>query len=264
MAIFDWMANLAIDAAGGGKAVFGSKPDVAAFTPTDLGAESKRAAEANTQNLPEIQALLEKILPGWDAMTKQGSKNTLALLRGDVPRDVQDRLRRNSAYKSFMGGYGGSGMAKALTARDFGLTSLDMMERGTNSAQRWSGMTREAVAPWMVTGPAQAQQTERNNLYRQATEQFSMNVAAAPDPAAAGLFNTIATIGGTAASFGMGAIAGAGGARPPATAATAGGAVGGYGAGPSAPNLTASTYAGWGAPEYSPYGPYRDAYQWGG
>lgn len=218
MAVFDWMADMAIDAAGGKAAVFGTKPGVAEYTPTDLGVESKKAAEANIQNLPEIQALLEKILPGWGEMQKQGSKTTMSLLRGEIPDDVMGQVRRQSAYKSLMGGFGGSGMAKSLTARDFGLTSLDLQERGTNSAQRWMGMSRESVAPWMVTGGAQADQTMKNNLYKQATEQFKFNVLAAPDPGAAGMFNTIATIGGTAASFGTMGMGGGGSKPPPATA----------------------------------------------
>lgn len=206
MAIFDWMADLAIDSAGGGKAVFGSKPGVAEYTPTDLGAEAKTAATANAANMPEITALLNKILPGYSDMVAQGSKNTMSLLRGELPKDVEDKVRRNSAYKAFSGGYGGSGMSKALTARDFGRTSLDLMQVGENSSQRWAALTQGSVAPYTIRADQQADATFKNNLYRQATEQFKLNVAAAPDPAAAGKFNTIATIGSTAASFGMGSM----------------------------------------------------------
>jgi hypothetical protein len=242
MAIFDWMANMAIDSAGGGSKVFGTKPDVANYVPTDLSAESKKATEANISNLPEIQALLEKILPGWSEMEKQGSANTLALLRGELPKDVEDKVRRTSAFKSFTGGYGGSGMSKALTARDFGKTSLDLMGQGENSAQRWMGMTEGAVSPWIITGKEQADQTMKNNLYQQAVDQFRFNVLASADPASAGLFNTISTIGGTAASFGMGSAMGAqrsGGAA--ATAPAGGGGGGGAGVNGSSNN----PYYGW-------------------
>jgi len=228
MALFDWMANMAIDSAGGKKSVFGSKPGVADYVPTDLGAEAKKATAENSANMPDIQALLEKILPGYGNMVAQGSKNTQALLRGEIPQDVQDKVRRNSAFQSLSGGFGGSGMSKALTARDFGLTSLDLMGKGENSAQRWAGLTEGAVAPFSISAKEQADQTTKNNLYKQATDQFKYNVLAAPDPGAAGLFNTIATIGGTAASFGMGSAMGAqrsGGV--PATAAGGGGSGGG-------------------------------------
>lgn len=220
--VFDWMANLAIDAAGGGKKVFGSKPDVADYRDTDLTTEAGRAARGNLANMPDIMALLEKILPGYGEMVAQGSKNTLSLLKGEIPKDVQAAIQRSSAFKSLQGGYGGSSMARALTARDLGRTSLDLTEMGGNAAQRWAGLTQAGVAPFTVTAPAQGAATFQNNLYRQATEQHRYNVAASPDPAAAGLFNTIATIGGTAASFGLGAMGGAmggsGGQRQPAPA----------------------------------------------
>lgn len=228
MAIFDWMANMAIDAAGGSRKVFGEKPQTAEYVPTDLGAEAKRAAKANLANAPDTQAYLEKILPGWTEMVKRGGDNTNALLRGEIPKDVQDKIARSSAFKSFAGGFGGSGMAKGLTARDLGLTSLDLIEKGDNSAQRWMGITQGANAPFMVTARDQGAQSERNSLYKQAVEQFKYNVLAAPDSGAAGLFNTIATIGSTAASFGMGSAMNA---QRGGTVASAGGGYGRYGGG---------------------------------
>lgn len=213
--VFDWMANLAIDAAGGDRAVFGTKPGTAGYTETDLTTEAGRAARGNLANMPDIMALLERILPGYGEKVRLGGKNATSFMRGEIPKDVQDYLRRSTAFKSLSGGFAGSGMSKALTARDFGRTSLDLMERGENSAARWAGLTQAGVAPFMVTAAGQGAQTERNNLNRQATEQHRLNVEAAPEPGAAGLFNTIATIGGTAASFGMGAMTGGmGGGQP--------------------------------------------------
>ena len=206
--IFNALAEWAVNEAGGGDKVFGTKPKVAEYTPTDLGAESKRAVESNIANMPEIQALLEKILPGYGDMIKQGSKNTLSLLKGEIPQDVQDSIKRTSAFKALSGGYGGSGMAKALTARDFGRTSMDLMHEGGNSAQRWAGISQGANAPFIVTGAQQGEMTMKNNLYKQAVDQFKFNVDAAPDPSAAGIFNLQTALGSMAASFGMGSAMG--------------------------------------------------------
>lgn len=253
MPIFDWMANLAIDSAGGKSKVFGSKPGVADYVPTDLGAEAKRAVKSNLDNAPDTLAYLEKILPGYGEMVKKGGANTLSLLSGEIPKDVQERVYRNAAFKSLAGGYAGSGMSRNLTGRDLGLTSLDLIERGTNSAQKWAGLTQGSMAPFTITAAGQADQTNRNNLYKQATEQFKYNVAAAPDPGAAGLFNTISVIGGTAASFGTmgmgGRSGGGGGSAPPS---------GGY----------SYNYA-YPAPTYAVGGPTTNAsgtapYGWGG
>lgn len=201
--IFNMLAEWAVNEAGGKKAVFGTKPGVADYTPTDLGKEGAKAVQSNLANLPDIQALLEKILPGYGEMISQGSKNTLSLLRGEIPQDVQAAIQRSSAFKSLQGGYGGSPMSRALTARDIGRTSLDLTQEGGNAAQRWAGIAQGSVAPFTITTPMQAAQTERNNLYKQATEQFKYNVAAAPDPGAAGVFNLQTALGSMAASFGM-------------------------------------------------------------
>lgn len=200
--IFNWLANQAVD--GKQDQIFGTKPGVAEFTPTDLGTEAGRAVDSNIKNVPEIQALLEKLLPGYGEMVKTGSANTLSLLRGELPTDVQDAIKRSSAFRSLQGGYSGSGMSKALTARDIGRTSLDLMGEGQNAAQRWAAFTQGSASPYVVTAPAQAENTTRNNLYSQATSQFKYNVAAAPDPGAAGIFNLQTTLGSMAASFGLG------------------------------------------------------------
>lgn len=215
------LAEWAISDAGGRDAVFGTKPGVADYTPTDLGTEAGRAVKSNIANYDDITKLLERILPGYKDMVAQGSKNTQSLLRGEIPEDVQQAVKRSAAYRSISGGFAGSGMSKALTDRDFGRTSLDLMEQGQNASQRWMAATQGSASPYIVTAPAQAAQTERNNLYEQAVSQFRFNTAAAPDPGAAGQFNLQTALGSQAMSFGMGsAMQGMGGGSKaaPATA----------------------------------------------
>jgi hypothetical protein len=64
-----------------------------------------------------------------------------------------------------------------------------------------------------MTAKEQAAQTNQNNLYQQAVDQFRFNVAAAPSPAAAGLFNLDNAIGSQFLSFGLGSAMGANGRR---------------------------------------------------
>lgn len=201
--IFNVLAEWAVDEAGGKEKVFGTKPGVAEYTPTDLGTEAGRAVESNIKNLPQIKALLEKLLPGYGEMVATGAKSTMSLLKGEIPADVQAAIRRSSAFRSLQGGYGGSGMSKAVTARDLGRTSLDLQELGQNAAERWMKITQGSASPYVVTAPAQGEQTQRNNLYDMAVKQFKYNVAAAPDPGAAGVFNLQTALGSMAASFGM-------------------------------------------------------------
>lgn len=217
--IFSWLADEAI--AGKGEEIFGRKPGVANYRETDLGAEANKAVKSNLANYGDISALLERLLPGYGKMVETGSRNTQALLRGEIPQDVQDSIKRSSAYRSIQGGYAGSGMSKALTARDLGRTSLDLIDQGNNSAQRWMAITQGSASPYVVTAPAAGEAGFKNNLYRQAVDQFRLNVDAAPTPAAAGKFNLQTALGSMAASFGLGSAAGAiGGGSKTAVPAT--------------------------------------------
>lgn len=170
-------------------AVFGKKPQVAPYTPVDLGAETGKAVDANLSNYDSISALLNKVYPGFSDILKQGSDNTLSELRGELPADVQGQIQRSSAFQSLMGGYSGTGMASANTARNLGRTSLDLTTLGTNSAQLWAKLAEDASSPFIVSTAEQAGTTAANNAGQQATDQLKFNVEAAPDPAAAGLFN---------------------------------------------------------------------------
>lgn len=203
------LAEWAISDAGGSEKVFGKRPGVAEFTPTDLGAEGGKAVKANRQNLPEIQVFLESVLPNLKEINATEGRNILSMLKGEIPQDLQDSLSRTAAFRSLQGGYAGSPMSRAAKARDFGKTSIDLMLMGGNAAERWSNRARGEVSPFIVTTPMQAAQTERNNLYSQATQQFKFNTAAAPDPGAAGQFNLQTALGSQAMSFGLGSAAGA-------------------------------------------------------
>lgn len=244
--IFNAMANWAVDEAGGGDKVFGTKPGTAAYTPTDLGAEANKAVKSNISNYDDILALLNRIVPGYSDQQNKASKNTLSMLRGEIPKDVQDYVQRSSAFRSLMGGYAGSPMSHAATARDLGRTSLDLMGAGNNSAQLWAGIAEGSAKPFMVTAPEQAEGTFRNNLYSQITEQNRMNVEAAPDPSAAGIFNLQTAMGAMAASWGMssalGGMKGSGGA---AAGGAGGGSNWGAGAGGSGMSGGASSLGNW-------------------
>jgi hypothetical protein len=196
---------------GGADKVFGTKPDVAPFVPTDLSAETQRATEGNLANFDLVTSYLNKIAPGFTDTLNKGFENTLSELKGEIPADVSAEIMRSSAFKSLMGGFGGTPMGKALTARDLGLTSLNLTQLGNNSAQIWDKLAEEAYSPWTVGTSEQAAITADNNAGKQATDQFKFNIAAAPDPGALGIFNVDAALGQQMLSLGMGAIGGIGG-----------------------------------------------------
>lgn len=198
-----------VDLQGGPDAVFGRKPDVAPFVPVDLSAETGKAVGGDLQNYDAITSLLNKIIPGFSDQVAQASANTTSELKGEIPQDVQDAVMRSSAFQSLQGGYAGTGMSKALTARDLGTTSLNLTQLGNNSAQVWTDIAEKAYSPFTVSTSEQAGTTAANNAGKQATDQFQFNVDAAPDPGAAGIFNLDKELGQQMLSFGLGAAGGA-------------------------------------------------------
>lgn len=90
--------------------------------------------EQNTFNQGEMDRLMELRLPGFGALQKQRMNNAASLSRGELPPDVAALVQRKAASKAVAGGYGGSGAARNLTLRDFGITSLQAMEDGDRLA----------------------------------------------------------------------------------------------------------------------------------
>lgn len=189
--------------------VFGTKEKIAPYTPLDLTAEQLKSLKGNLSNADTIEGLLNRMVPGWSEMLKQGTGNATAELKGQIPKDVQEQIYRQSAFQALSGGFGGSGMAHALTARDLGRTSLDLTNMGNNAAQQWTKLAESSYSPFVTTTAEQANVTAANNAGEQATLQHQYNVDAAPDPAAAGMYAINSAIGQQLLSFGMGAAGGA-------------------------------------------------------
>lgn len=163
----------------------------------------------------------ENAIPGFADILSQGGADTLSLLQeakplieGEIPDDVKSQVLRSSAFQSLMGGTAGSSMASALQARDLGLTSIDLMNKGANlltaggnSAQRWASLAQGTILPPTASmySPAWfAQFQAEQNAAKQATKQFKYNVDAAPDPAWAGITGTAMNLLGAYLGAGRG------------------------------------------------------------
>ena len=78
-----------------------------------------------------FRAELEKGLPGTIGATTQLSTLVNQLLGGEIPADVEAQVRRSSAESAQAVGITPSGeMARNLQARDFGMTSMGLMQQG--------------------------------------------------------------------------------------------------------------------------------------
>ncbi len=136
----------------------GRKPNVPELKPVDLVEEQKKATAANIAIAPEAQKLaqlsqdqirkmMEQAVPGFDAITGKVSGNIQSLLKGEIPLDVSQEVKRSGAARSLAGGFGGTDMARNLVARDLGLTSLDITQKGLSSAESWIREMEQLYSP---------------------------------------------------------------------------------------------------------------------
>ena len=181
----------------------------------DLPALSAFASNINRQFRQE----LETGLPGTLGATTQISNLVNQLLQGSVPADVQAQVQRQGAEQAMaLGVPATSGMAQNLQARDFGLTSLELMQQGA------------AYTPGLVDlanflSPQQAQnylfssgqlrgedlkqaQDQANVANQNAINRYNYDVA--KSRSSGGLFGTIGGALGGIAGFALGGPAGAG------------------------------------------------------
>ncbi len=205
------IGNTLINDISGGdpSTIFGSKPEVAPYTPIDLNAETQKAVSSNLQNLPSITDLLNKTIPGFSDFLTTGLSNASALQHGVLPQEDVATLQRTSAFQSLQGGYGGTPMSSANFLRNYGKSLYDANLQGANLGQQMTQLAEGAYSPFITTPGQEAGTTAANNAGLQASQQFQFNVNAAPTPSALGHFQLDQHIGDQFMSFGLGAAGGA-------------------------------------------------------
>lgn len=110
-------------------------------------------------------------------------------IEGKLPEDVSRAVARASAERAVAGGFGaGSGMGRNLTARDLGLTSLSLMDRGMGMLRNQMGLA-QALTPANAT-VGSMMMTPGQFLQRQ-DQQALANSSAANQNAAAGYQNQV-------------------------------------------------------------------------
>ena len=262
----------------GGLLGAGKKPVIPAFKPIDFAAEQKQAIKQNLGSLSSASELAQKTttadqsvleeqlrraIPGYDQLIARAGSNIGASLRGEISPEISSQVQRSTAGRALSGGFGGaSGMGRSLTARDLGLTGMQIQNQGLQQAQsfiqqqRMFGMVQPFSTSSMFISP-----TQRMNLSLQENQfQFNRDMAAAqvaaqPDPMMAAIGGSLSNIGGMV--FG-GAIGGMdrkpvdhpnGGGGGGITLNYGGGGGGGVGYNPYGyyqPNMYSSPYGGYG------------------
>ena len=173
------------------------------------------------------------------------------------PDVVLPNIQNSAAGKSLGEGIAGSGASRDLVARDLGLTSLNLMETGMQTAQKWVGEMASIEEPSMmkvesmfVSPEQQYQATNEQN-----TQQFQRNwmqsqVNAMPDPVSSGIMSMAQSMIGS-----MRGGSGGGGAQPQSYAGIGGmGGGGGFGASTDLGGMDFTSVAGSGMGDMGSFG----------
>lgn len=196
--------------------IFGSKPSVPGLPTYTLGQAQSGAIAENLQALPQaeslvsqanlfsqdqITAMLNAAIPGYSGMQAAAGQNIESMLKGEIPQDVSAAIQNSAAARSLGLGIGGSGASKNLVARDLGLTSLDLTQRGLSSMENWMRTSASIYEPNMMNvasmfvSPMQQYQTQNEQNIQQFQRNWMANqVAAMPDPVMRGIHDTIMSL----------------------------------------------------------------------
>lgn len=143
-------------AGSGWFSVISDKPKIPKFKTVNVGDETAASVAENIANLPKVSELakqynemsaeqlnaaLEKMIPGYTKLRDQTTSDIQSMVSGEVPKDVENLLARKAAERGITMGTSGSQFQAYDELRNLGLTSLDMINRGLDSAMKWIDLT---------------------------------------------------------------------------------------------------------------------------
>ena len=205
----------------GGLLSKGSKPKIPELKPIDFAAEQRQAIQQNIAALQpatelaqkttaaeqsQLETQLRRAIPGYDQLVSQAGANIGAALRGEISPEVSAQVQRSTAGRALSGGFGaGSGFGRSLTARDLGITSMQLQNQGLAQAQNFIQQQRTfgMAQPFSISSMFITQSQRINALSQQNQQQYNRDlqaaqVAAMPDPTMAAIGGALSSAGGFA------------------------------------------------------------------
>lgn len=198
----------------------GKKPKIPELKPIDFAKEQQAAIRQNIAAIEpatelaqrttqaeqtQLESQLRRAIPGYDQLVQQASKNIGAALAGEISPEVSAQVQRSAAGRALMGGYAGTGAGRALTARDLGLTSMQLQNQGLAQAQnfiqqqRTFGMVQPFSVSSMFITPAQRIGAIQEQQARQyGRDVTAAQVAAAPSPFQQSVGTALSNVGNIA------------------------------------------------------------------
>lgn len=212
--------------------IFGTRvdPEAALYNPVDITESQAQTIAGNLQNFPAIGILtdltnefideqamnrLNRLFPGATENIGQIGENTSALLRGELPADVVSEIINDT--QSIGGQLGTPGTSSSQTLKHLGLNRLQAIQQGQSMFSSFVDLANRSISPVgnqlrpqdHFLNPSERMQADIHQAELEQQGRLSSAIlAAAPDPAAAGLFN--AELTAQMMNAGMTAGAGAG------------------------------------------------------
>lgn len=237
------------------------RPKVPRFDAIDAQREQQRAIEGNIGALPEAERLatevnqfnwdqidkgIESQVPNYREILRKGGAAVEDFVSGRLPEDVQRLIAQRSAELATGRGTAGSQFANYSEARTLGLTSLDLIQRGLQSATAWLSAAQARRPMFNVTSMFLSPEQQIAHAVSERDKRFQHDwmkaqIDAQPSPVQEGfgqLFDWIAdTASSMAVAYAGGMGGGSGGQNAPGAArgvygggsVSAGGAPGGVG-----------------------------------
>lgn len=94
------------------------------------------SSQFTEQNVRLFGSAMRRITPMATRLLQMASRNAARFQKGEIPRDDLGRLVTQSGSRVLSGGYGLGTFGGNQVARDLGLSSLDLIQRGDQAAQQ--------------------------------------------------------------------------------------------------------------------------------
>ena len=190
--------------------IFGKRPKVPPFEPVSIDEAQLDAIEGNIaatgpaaslaqyQQSADQEVLeqgIRKAFPKYDEYVS-GTQNVIQqLMSGEVPEQVRQQVQNTRAAMGVARGGAGSQRLQFSTARDLGLTSLDLTMRGLQTGSQFFQQQRNLgmAQPMSVTSMFQTPAARLAHTTSERSMEFQRNlmhekIQAAPNPIYQGLF----------------------------------------------------------------------------
>lgn len=198
---------------------YGIKPeevqaDTVAGNMAVLPEASKLAASVNKFTSEQFRSMMELALPGFAA---QAQRTTMELMRGQLPKDVQESVLRSGAARMLSGFGTATGAGANMTLRDLGLTSLQAQQQGFGQFTQLANMFQPQLfnVSSMFFDPGQRAQIAMWDAEKKwQRDLMAAEVKAQPSGTMAAIGNALMVGGSVMAGAGVsGAFGGGGGSR---------------------------------------------------